>query len=385
MGQWQPDCFGRVLGSGSFAVVAECTCSNSQGQKKTLAAKVFKESTDGGPFALLHEAEFLRATNGCPFIAQSLGSFNVDASSTRRILGKMKETDDVTQAPTSSPNEKRYFLLMEMFDFSLRQVVNQRYLSEAESAFVTQSVLQALSFLHAKSIMHGDVKPGNVLIGDCGRRVVLADLGIAQMLKPGMKTTSWVQGTLGYTAPECLAKARCGLASDMFSLGAVLYLLLFQQEAFLRSTVKATNFATLRGDLPVKPWGAAVGLSQESCHLLRCLLGIVTSRPSADEALKFEWFLQAADSLFCCSPLDDAGGRGSCCEIRASFGPASLKEAHPCWAVRAATPGDVPSRASPVLEAPRRWAAAARRLISSMRRKRHKVADQNFSAIQPGE
>ena len=35
-------------------------------------------------------------------------------------------------------------------------------------------------------------------------------------------------------------------------------------------------------------------MSQESCHLLRCLLGIVTSRPSADEALKFEWFLQAA-------------------------------------------------------------------------------------------
>ena len=84
------------------------------------------------------------------------------------------------------------------------------------------SLTDALAYLHAQGLMHGDISPANIRCDESGQPVLI-DFGLAHpvgpTLGPGAKDVS---GTLGYMAPEVLLGER-GLASDLFALGATLY------------------------------------------------------------------------------------------------------------------------------------------------------------------
>lgn len=77
-----------------------------------------------------------------------------------------------------------------------------------------------LDALHRRGILHRDVKPANVLIAGDGR-LVLLDFGLA--LETAAAAEERAAGTMGYLAPEHLAGRGAGVASDWFSVGAMLY------------------------------------------------------------------------------------------------------------------------------------------------------------------
>lgn len=79
--------------------------------------------------------------------------------------------------------------------------------------------VEALRHLHAKGVVHGDLKPANVLI-DVNNQARLLDLGIASV--PG-DTLRGFKGTPGYAAPEVLRGERPTAASDVYGLGVTLY------------------------------------------------------------------------------------------------------------------------------------------------------------------
>jgi eukaryotic-like serine/threonine-protein kinase len=98
-------------------------------------------------------------------------------------------------------------------------------------------VCHAVDFAHAHGVIHRDLKPGNIMIGDYGEVYVL-DWGLAKLLDEageepavgGLSPTSMTQsgsllGTPGYMAPEQLDDSRgaVGPSSDVFSLGAILF------------------------------------------------------------------------------------------------------------------------------------------------------------------
>jgi len=86
-----------------------------------------------------------------------------------------------------------------------------------------RDVAAGLAYAHARKIMHRDVKPENVLVFEDGR-FALTDFGVARFAPPMTRTFTDV-GTLGYIAPE-QAYGRPSLASDVFSLGIIVYHLL---------------------------------------------------------------------------------------------------------------------------------------------------------------
>jgi serine/threonine protein kinase len=96
-------------------------------------------------------------------------------------------------------------------------------LSARRAAEVGRQLLSALSVAHSAGVMHRDVKPSNVLLGE-DDRAVLTDFGIATFQgDPRLTQTGMVMGSPGFTAPERIRGEDASPASDLWSLGATLY------------------------------------------------------------------------------------------------------------------------------------------------------------------
>ncbi|MFC6014606.1 serine/threonine-protein kinase [Plantactinospora solaniradicis] len=92
----------------------------------------------------------------------------------------------------------------------------------AIAAEVAAQLAGALAYLHRRGIMHGDVKPGNILVPADGGLVRLVDFGAARRIgaDPGWPTT---QATPEYVAPEVIVGGPVTPASDVYALGIVLF------------------------------------------------------------------------------------------------------------------------------------------------------------------
>lgn len=96
-------------------------------------------------------------------------------------------------------------------------------LAPAEAARIGLEVLDVLTAAHARGIVHRDVKPANVMVGESGR-VRLGDFGVAAILDdPTVSTSGALTGSPAYMAPEQATNNRAVPESDLWSLGATLY------------------------------------------------------------------------------------------------------------------------------------------------------------------
>ena len=119
------------------------------------------------------------------------------------------------------------FLAMEYIEGrTLRDVLHERgRLGAALALEVAESVLSALAAAHRAGIVHRDVKPENVLVGNDGR-VKVADFGLARAVSSSSKTTRGLLGTVNYISPEQALGEKATPRSDVYSAGIMLYELL---------------------------------------------------------------------------------------------------------------------------------------------------------------
>ncbi|MGI8686284.1 MAG: serine/threonine-protein kinase [Acidimicrobiales bacterium] len=114
---------------------------------------------------------------------------------------------------------------------------------------VAGDVLGALGAAHAGGIVHRDVKPGNILIGDNGCAKV-ADFGIAKSMEVASDVTGTglLVGTPAYLAPERLAGLPATERSDLYSVGVLLYEALAGAKPFDGPTPVAVAHAILHAE-----------------------------------------------------------------------------------------------------------------------------------------
>ncbi len=94
--------------------------------------------------------------------------------------------------------------------------------AEAEDLDALLKVCDAIAFAHSRNVVHRDLKPRNIMLGDFGE-VLVMDWGLA--MSPGIKGNGQVEGTPAYMAPEMAwgDVGRVGFHSDVYLLGAILY------------------------------------------------------------------------------------------------------------------------------------------------------------------
>ncbi|MDP3773251.1 MAG: protein kinase [Gemmatimonadales bacterium] len=100
-------------------------------------------------------------------------------------------------------------------------------LTVTETVGILEQVAEALDYAHQRSVIHRDVKPGNVML-DARGRVIVTDFGIAKELHSGALTGSGaILGTPYYMSPEqCRGSATLTGAADQYSLGIMAYQML---------------------------------------------------------------------------------------------------------------------------------------------------------------
>ena len=187
---------GDLLGEGGTARVFRAT-DKSTGEE--CALKVLKEELAGQRAAL---AQFVRE-------AQLL----VDIDSPYIVKGKRVAKEGSV-----------FFCAMEIVagECLLDRLDRDGPLDEQVALNVVVQVARALEYLHGRGLVHRDVKPGNILLAESGR-AVLIDLGFAAGKESqGEQEAETTAGTVHYIAPE-QARGQVDARADIYALGATLY------------------------------------------------------------------------------------------------------------------------------------------------------------------
>jgi CHASE2 domain-containing sensor protein len=172
-----------------------------------------------------------------------------------RALGRVKHPHivDVTDYGVDPREGSLPYLVMEYLEGKPLDVLlrERRYLPFPEAARLLRMVASAIDAAHAENIIHGDLKPANLLVtGEiaAGVTVKVVDFGLARLLPPevtgppagiltGDRTTrdAGIRGTPAYMAPELFRRGEASQASDRYALGALAYELLTGSPPFGRN------------------------------------------------------------------------------------------------------------------------------------------------------
>jgi serine/threonine protein kinase len=188
-------------------------------------------------------------------------------------------------------HEGQLFFSMDLIEGrSLAELIHEEQLPARQAAQLIHSIAQAVAFAHGRRLVHRDLKPSNVLLDKMGVPHI-TDFGLAKRsdADTDLTLTGQILGSPNYMAPEQAdpSLAPTTAASDVYSLGAILYHLLTGRPPFMAGTVTQTLRLVAEGG-PVAPGLLHPGLSRDlETICLKCLeLDPRLRYPSAREVVE---------------------------------------------------------------------------------------------------
>jgi serine/threonine protein kinase len=170
----------------------------------------------------------------------------IDSYSTKIILAREAQIISCLEHPNiipiydagTDPLRGPFYVMRQVTETSLEMILHQRKTGEGNPFDYTLNrllryflqVCNAVDYAHHRGVIHCDIKPANILLGDYGE-VLLVDWGLAQSRNHPLGVRG---GTLGYMAPEQMDPSieRLDWRTDVFALGAIIYEILCGMPAF---------------------------------------------------------------------------------------------------------------------------------------------------------
>lgn len=170
---------------------------------------------------------------------------------------------------------------------------------------IGMQVSDALAHAHAHDVLHRDIKPGNILVGNDGV-VKLVDFGLAKVGAASATRFTHHIGTPRYWSPEQVQGEQLSPAADVFALGLVLFECATGTHPFYDPDMAVFQDNVLRGRFRVDM--VACGVSTDLASILRLCLQVLPSRRFASGRALHHAFATADRAL------DGAGGIGALAE-----------------------------------------------------------------------
>jgi tetratricopeptide (TPR) repeat protein len=187
---------GRHLGAGGFGVVREAWDDTLQ--RRVAIKRLSTAGLPGHPGSLLQEARLAASLEHPAFV--KIYSIEADGAG--------------------------HAIVMELVSgLTLRELIARGPIATAQVFDLVAQTAAAMQAAHGRGLVHGDLKPSNLMVDDAGKLRIL-DLGLA-FHDDAQATTSVMQldqqGTIAYMAPECLLGKPTSRLSDVYALGVLFY------------------------------------------------------------------------------------------------------------------------------------------------------------------
>jgi len=232
---------GKVLGQGGFGITY---LGSDSGLKRAVAIKEFFPQVQGcsrngtavQPGGMITQAEYLEEKN--KFLAEG------------QRLAQFQHPHIVKVFSLFEENNTAYMVMELLKGKTLLRIIEEDGpLEEAESVTYITQIAEALDVVHGAKLLHRDIKPENIIIAEA-RRAVLLDFGTAREFAAGKTRRMTTTLTPGYAPLEQYGqRARFGVFTDIYALGATLYHL-------------------LTGELPIQATDRAAGVELPAPHRL---------------------------------------------------------------------------------------------------------------------
>ncbi len=150
-----------------------------------------------------------------------------------KAAGQLNHPNIVTIYDLGESGNMAYIAMELMEGRDLQVIINgKRRLLVTDALNIAIQVAEGLSFAHQRGVVHGDIKPSNIMV--LGNNLVkIADFGIARMASTlEGKQEEAIYGTAPYMSPEQIMGKAIDARSDIFSLGVVLYTMLTDRLPF---------------------------------------------------------------------------------------------------------------------------------------------------------
>lgn len=256
---------GELLGSGNTASVFRYTSKSDT--EKEFAAKVVEKKSLTDLTEFTNEPEILAACGGHKHIL---------------VLHDIFEDKD------------NFYLLTDLLEGGelFDRILDMGVYTEQIAKDIIRPILDALRHIHAKQVLHRDVKPENLLLmnGEKNALLKIADFGAAAWL-PDLEKTKYPKcGTPEYLAPEMYGPRNCpyGKAVDVWALGCVIFIMLCGWHPFqMRDNLREQERQILKGDLTDL---ADEGITDDAKDIIKKMLEVdPMKRWSIEQLFEHPW------------------------------------------------------------------------------------------------
>lgn len=239
----------------------------------------------------------MKDDSGKIFAAKTVAKISIKSEKTRKKLlseiqiHKSMKHPNIVQFTDCFEDDTNVYILLEICpNGSLMDLLKQRkQLTEPEVRYFTTQIVGAIKYMHNRSIIHRDLKLGNIFF-DKHFNLKIGDFGLAAVLANDRERKYTICGTPNYIAPEVLTGKHTGhsFEVDIWSIGVMIYALLVGKPPFqakevntIYERIKVCDFVFPRDKIT----------SSEVKILIKDILSLnPLERPSLSEIMEYVWF-----------------------------------------------------------------------------------------------
>ena len=223
-----------------------------------------------GSSASVYEAYDMRTHN---LVALKVMSSKIDTKIEReRINHWLHEAEIVSQFEhrniakihdAANYRDTAYIAMDYIYGYPMSLRLRKReYITVGECIRISKSVLNALAVAHSHGVIHGDIKPANIMYDEKLDIYIVTDFGAAYTPERGKQGNNTIVGTPSYMSPEQLQGKKLDGRSDLFSLAVTLYHLLTGHQPFTGNSLHQLKQSIINDEPDLHHFTLPVGIME---------------------------------------------------------------------------------------------------------------------------